>query len=119
MFVKKIPNLEVPCKPKEYSRIRLIPTRNTKLFWQKNCVSAALITIDGEVIGIVRLIWRNVPKRCLQQHSSNQKTGLNDAQALAFLAREQQLWLVKLKDRQQLEFASLTTLREQCVKQYR
>lgn len=54
------------------------------------------------------MIWRNVPKRCLQQHSSNQKTDLNDAQALAFLAREQKIWL----DRQQLEFVSLTTVFE-------
>jgi len=58
-------------------------------------------------------------KNYIETHFSNQKTDLNDAQALAFLARDQQIRLIKSKDRQQIEFASLTTLREQYVKQYR
>ena len=126
----------------------------------KNCVSAALITIEGELIGIDRLEYQDLRKcaqempattfamepccemnllvneleswghRCvvidgknvqnyIETHFSNQKTDLNDAQALAFLARDKQIRLIKPKDRQQLEFACLTTLREQYVKQYR
>ncbi len=55
----------------------------------------------------------------IETHFSNQKTDLNDAQALAFLVRDQQIRNIKSKDRQQLKFASLTTLREQYIKQYR
>ncbi len=55
----------------------------------------------------------------VESHFSNQKTDLNDAQALAFLARDSQLRTVTAKDREQQKYASLTTLREQYLKQYR
>ena len=47
------------------------------------------------------------------------KTDLNDAQALAFLAQDTQLRTIKAKDVEQQKYASLTTLREQYIKQYR
>ena len=126
----------------------------------KNCVSAVLITTDGEIVGIDRLDYQELEKnaqelspttfamepctemnylvqrlegwghRCLviggknvrdyiESHFSNQKTDLNDAQALAFLTRDTQLRTIKAKDMEQQKYASLTTLREQYIKQYR
>lgn len=122
----------------------------------KNCVSAVLLTTDGEVIGIDRLDYPELEKsaqelsptifamepctemnylvqkleawghRCLiisgdyiESHFSSQKTDLNDAQALAFLAKDTQLRTIKAKDPEQQKYASLTTLREQYIKQYR
>lgn len=126
----------------------------------KNCVSAVLITTDGEIVGIDRLDYQELEKnaqelspttfaiepctemnylvqrlegwghRCLviggknvrdyiESHFSNQKTDLNDAQALAFLTRDTQLRMIKAKDMEQQKYASLTTLREQYIKQYR
>ncbi len=126
----------------------------------KNCVSAALLTTDGEVVCIDRLDYSELEKsaqalssttfamepctemnylvqkleawghRCLviggknvqnyvENHFSGQKTDLNDAQALAFLAQDTQLRTIKAKDVEQQKYASLTTLREQYIKQYR
>ena len=126
----------------------------------KNCVSAALLTTDGEVVCIDRLDYSELEKsaqalspttfamepctemnylvqkleawghRCLviggknvqnyvENHYSGQKTDLNDAQALAFLAQDTQLRTIKAKDIEQQKYASLTTLREQYIKQYR
>ena len=126
----------------------------------KNCVSAALLTTDGEVVCIDRLDYSELEKsaqalspttfamepctemnylvqkleawghRCLviggknvqnyvENHYSGQKTDLNDAQALAFLAQDTQLRTIKAKDMEQQKYASLTTLREQYIKQYR
>lgn len=126
----------------------------------KNCVSAILLTTDGEIFGIDRLDYQELEKsaqelsptifamepctemnymvqkledwghHCIvisgknvkdyvESHFSNQKTDLNDAQALAFLTKDTQLRTVKAKDPEQLKYASLTTLREQYVKQYR
>ena len=126
----------------------------------KNCVSAALLTTDGEVVCIDRLDYSELEKsaqalspttfamepctemnylvqkleawghRCLviggknvqnyvENHYSGQKTDLNDAQALAFLAQDKQLRTIKAKDIEQQKYASLTTLREQYIKQYR
>lgn len=123
----------------------------------KNCVSAALITTEGEVVGIDRLDYSELEKsaqvlspttfvmepctemnylvqkleawghRCLviggkhvrdyiENHYSGQKTDLNDAQALAFLAKDTQLRTIKAKDMEQQKYASLTTLREQYVR---
>ena len=126
----------------------------------KNCVSAVLLTVDGEVFGIDRLNYNEL-LRCaeemspttfamepctemnhlvnelkswghqcvvlsgksvqnyIESHFSNQKTDLNDAHALTFLAKDKQIRRIQNKDRQQMLFASLTTLREQFVKQYR
>ena len=55
----------------------------------------------------------------VENHYSGQKTDLNDAQALAFLAQDTQLRTIKAKDMEQQKYASLTTLREQYIKQYR
>ena len=55
----------------------------------------------------------------VENHYSGQKTDLNDAQALAFLAQDTQLRTIKAKDMEQRKYASLTTLREQYIKQYR
>ena len=126
----------------------------------KNCVSAALLTTDGEVICIDRLDYSELEKsaqtlspttfamepctemnylvqkleawghRCLiiggknvrdyiESHFSGQKTDLNDAQALAFLTQDTQLRTITAKDLEQQKYASLTTLREQYIKQYR
>lgn len=145
----------------------LAKTINTDLEYEvigidlaKSCVSAVLLSVDGEVIGIDRLKYQELEKiaqvlspttfalepcaemnylvqkfedwghRCIvingkhvqdyvESHFSNQKTDLNDAQALAFLARDSQLRTVTAKDREQQKYASLTTLREQYLKQYR
>lgn len=145
----------------------LAKTINTDLEYEvigidlaKSCVSAVLLSVDGEVIGIDRLNYQELEKiaqvlspttfalepcaemnylvqkfedwghRCIvingkhvqdyvESHFSNQKTDLNDAQALAFLARDSQLRTVTAKDREQQKYASLTTLREQYLKQYR
>ena len=51
--------------------------------WGHRCV-----VIDG----------KNV-QNYIETHFSNQKTDLNDAQALAFLARDKQIRLIKPKDR--------------------
>ena len=145
----------------------LAKTINTDLEYEvigidlaKSCISAVLLSLDGEVIGIDRLNYQELEKiaqvlspttfalepcaemnylvqkledwgHCcivingkhvqdyVESHFSNQKTDLNDAQALAFLARDSQLRTVTAKDREQLKYASLTTLREQYLKQYR
>ena len=145
----------------------LAKTINTDLEYEaigidlaKNCVSAALLTTDGEVVCIDRLDYSELEKsaqalssttfamepctemnylvqkleawghRCLviggknvqnyvENHYSGQKTDLNDAQALAFLAQDTQLRTIKAKDMEQRKYASLTTLREQYIKQYR
>lgn len=55
----------------------------------------------------------------VENHYSGQKTDLNDAQALPFLAQDTQLRTIKAKDMEQQKYASLTTLREQYIKQYR
>ena len=55
----------------------------------------------------------------VENHYSGKKTDLNDAQALAFLAQDTQLRTIKAKDIEQQKYASLTTLREQYIKQYR
>ena len=145
----------------------LAKTINTDLEYEaigidlaKNCVSAALLTTDGEVICIDHLDYSELEKsaqtlspttfamepctemnylvqkleawghRCLiiggknvrdyiESHFSGQKTDLNDAQALAFLTQDTQLRTITAKDLEQQKYASLTTLREQYIKQYR
>ena len=127
----------------------LAKTINTDLEYEaigidlaKNCVSAALLTTDGEVVCIDRLDYSELEKsaqvlcpttfamepctemnylvqkleawghRCLviggknvqnyvENHYSGQKTDLNDAQALAFLAQDTQLRTIKAKDMEQ------------------
>lgn len=126
----------------------------------KDCVSAALLTKDGEIFGIDRLKYEDLiesaksmspstfamepctemnflvheleswghnckvisgknVKNYIDTHFSSQKTDLNDAEALAFLAYDRRLRPIRGKDPEQLKFLSLTTLREQYIKQLR
>ena len=126
----------------------------------KNGVTVALLTVEGEIIGVDRLGYDELIKSAqelspttfamepctemnflthilesfghsctvisgknvqayVESHFSNQKTDLNDAQALAFLAQDKQIRSIQNKSPEQLQFATLTAMREQYVKQYR
>ncbi len=112
--VKGIDRLEYP------DLLKCAQEMSATTFAMEPCCEMNWLVTELESWGHTCLVidGKNV-QNYIETHFSNQKTDLNDAQALAFLARDQQIRLVKSKDRQQMEFASLTTLREQYVKQYR